>query len=349
MSIDTGRRIATLRRNGLSLRVDLGVAGVVALLVVITAGLACYAITLGDYPLTIPKVFEVLTGGGTTFERTVVLEWRLPRIIAALAVGAALGVSGGIFQSITRNPLGSPDIIGFSSGAYAGVLITSLVFTGVSLGTAIGALGGGLLAAVVIYVLAWRGGITGYRLILVGIGVTAMIEALNTWVILRADLEEAMSVAMWGRGTLTGMTMHRAVIGLVVAALLLVAATFLSRNLRHLELGDERARALGVPVELTRIGASLVGVALVATSVAVVGPIAFVALAAPQIGRRLVRAEGMSLSAGAAVGALLLLGADVLAQHALPTQVPVGVVTVCIGGLYLIWLLLHESRKRRNT
>lgn len=346
MSAVRERRHAVLRVGPVSLRRDLWGATTLLLMVLVTAATGVVAITLGDYPLSIPQVLDVLLGGGRPFDRTVVLEWRLPRILLAIITGAALGVSGAIFQTLTRNPLGSPDIIGFTSGAYAGVLVVTLLLSAAPIGLVGGALVGGGLTAATIYLLAWRGGVAGFRLILVGIGVTALLEGFNAWVILKGDLEEAMSVALWGRGTLTGTTTGQVVLGAVGVGVLLLGVAATARLLRGLELGDDRARSLGIAVEGVRALAGALAVGLVAVTVATVGPIAFVALAAPQIAARLVRAEGMCLTASAVVGALVLVLADLIAQHAFPTQVPVGVVTVVIGGAYLVWLLIHESRRR---
>src|SRR5690606_22829557 len=136
---------------------------------------ALIALSLGDYPLSIPEVLAaVFTDQG--FASRIVLEWRLPRIVAAIAFGAALGASGALFQTLTRNPLGSPDIIGFSTGAYTGAILVITIAGGGFVAVSAGALAGGLVTAGVVYVLAWRGGIQGFRLIIVGIAVTAALS-----------------------------------------------------------------------------------------------------------------------------------------------------------------------------
>jgi iron complex transport system permease protein len=199
----------------------------------------------------------------------------------------------------------------------------------------------------IVYMLTWKGGVQGFRLIIVGIALTAMLNAFNTWLILRADLELAMAAATWGAGTLNGMGMvdyrsrccrHRSSWGWPADSSRVTSGT--------LELGDDTSKALGVRNEPVRAALIVVAVALVAVVTAAAGPIAFVALAAPQIGRRLAKAQGTSLLASAAVGALLLVAADLIAQHAFgDLQLPVGVITVSIGGIYLIWLLIQEARK----
>ncbi|WP_369371623.1 FecCD family ABC transporter permease [Promicromonospora sp. Populi] len=276
----------------------------------------------------------------------IVVEWRLPRVAAALVFGAALGVSGAIFQSMLRNPLADPGIIGFSQGSYTGALIVVLVVNGTYVQLVGGALLGGMATAAVVYVLAYRRGVQGFQLIVVGIGVSAMLGSLNTWLILRAELEQAMAAAAWGAGSLNGVSWEQVVVGCVCIAVLLLLAAMLSRPMRQLELGDDAAAAQGVRASPVRLGLIVVGVALTATVTAASGPIAFISLVAPQIARRLARTAGITLVPAAFVGALLCVTADYIAQHVAPTPLPVGIITVMLGGGYLGWLLLTEARRR---
>jgi iron complex transport system permease protein len=308
--------------------------------------IALVSLASGAYQLSIPEVVEALTGRSTGIVQTIVLEWRLPRVLLAGIFGIALGLAGGIFQSLTRNPLGSPDIIGFDAGAYSGALIVMLIVQGGSFATTGGALAGGLITAAVVYLLAYRRGVQGFRLIIVGIGVTAMLGSFNTWLILQASLRDAMSASFWGAGSLNGAGWEQFVPAIIAFAILMPAAALLSKPLRMLELGDDSARQLGVSAERTRLALVIVGVGLSATVTALAGPIAFVALAAPQIGRRLAGSAGISLAAAAAVGCVLLLASDWVAQHALgESELPVGVVTVVLGGGYFVWLLIREARR----
>jgi len=284
------------------------------------------------------------TDGG--FATTIVLEWRLPRVLAALAFGAAMGVAGAIFQSLTRNPLGSPDIIGFSTGSYTGALIVITLVGDAYLSTAVGALLGGLATAFVVYLLAYRRGVQGFRLIIVGIAVTAMLHGLNTWMLLKAETEVAMTASIWGAGSLGLIGWQQAVPAFIALAVLVPFVIILSGPMRQLEIGDDAAKAHGVRVEPARLALLVVGVALTAVVTASTGPIAFVALAAPQIAHRLTRSAGLPLVGSALTGAVLLLVADFVAQHLLPNAVPVGLVTIVSGGIYLIALLIHEARKR---
>jgi iron complex transport system permease protein len=264
----------------------------------------------------------------------------------ALLLGAALGISGAIFQSLLRNPLGSPDVIGFNTGAYSGVLVAIVLFNSGVIGITSGALAGGLLTAALVYLLAWRNGVEAFRLIIVGIAVRALLVAGNTWLIISASLESAMTAGLWSAGSLNGISWAKSLPVLAVITLCCLLLLTLSRRMRLLEMGDDTACALGVPVERSRVLLLLIGVTLTAAATAVAGPISFIALVAPQIARRLCANRSVLLLT-ALTGALLLLIADVAAQRLfMPYQLPVGVLTVSLGGIYLIWLLIRESRKK---
>ncbi|QLY33179.1 FecCD family ABC transporter permease [Nocardia huaxiensis] len=344
--IDFGRSVLVLRSRRLTARV--GIRTVVVCAVLVTAALIMAVLSLGtgDYPIPPDRVVRALFVGDQRFDRLVVWDWRFPRVALALALGAALGVSGAILQSVTRNPLGSPDLVGFNTGAYTGALIVILALGGGGYQTAAGALIGGLLAALAIQLLAFRHNVTGFRLIIVGIGVSAMLSSVNTWLILRADLNAAMSAAAWGAGSLSGVTWPQVAPALVLLAGLGVAAVPASRRLQILELGDDLAQAFGIRVGRDRMLLIVLSVALTAVATAVAGPIAFLALAAPQLGRRLARTPSTALAPAAAMGALLLVTCDWISQRVFaPTTLPVGVVTVSVGGLYLAYLLVAEARR----
>ena len=313
--------------------------------VLLTLALAVVALGLGDLPLSPAEVVHALFATDGGFTTTVVRDWRLPRVLGAVVFGGALAISGAIFQSLTRNPLGSPDVIGFATGAYTGALIALTVIGTGAVSLSLGALVGGLATAVVVYLLAYRRGMQGFRLIIVGIAVTAMLQSVNLFLLLRAQEEVAMAASIWGAGSLSLMnwgTLLPAVIALAVC----LPGLLLVPQLRQLELGDDAAAAHGVDVERSRLGRVLFAVALVAIVTAATGPIAFVALAAPQVARRLAGSAGIPIAGSAFIGALLLLSADLIAQHTLPVDVPVGIVTVVLGGIYLLTLLIQEARRR---
>lgn len=345
--IEFSRRQCVLRLGNASLRLSWRALVVVAGLLVGAVIVAILAIGIGKYSIAPGDVLGVLFGTNTSFDRVVVMEWRMPRMLMALLIGAALGISGAIFQALTRNPLGSPDIIGINFGAYTGALV---VFATVGVGyyaVAAGALVGALLTAVVVYALSYRNGVAGYRLIVVGIGVSAVLNSVNQWIVIKLDFHTAVTAAVWQQGTLSGLSWTQVVpmtVCLTVIAALLVA---LGPQLPVMQMGDDAAGALGIRTERSRLAYLGIGVALVALACAAAGPITFIALAAPQIARRLTATPGVGLVPSAAMGAVLLLVGDVIAQHLLPgNELPVGAVTVSLGGAYLIYLLVTQARKR---
>lgn len=345
-AIDPGYRRSLLRTGPLELPLrtrSIGVAVGVSLLVVVLGGLS---LGLGTYSLGPGQVLDVFLGGDRGLDRTVVLEWRLPRMLAAIILGGFLGVSGALFQTVTRNPLASPDILGLSNGAFTGMLLTLVVASaGWPLMTA-GAVLGGLATAAVIWGLAHRGGVQGFRLIVIGIGVAAILASTNTWMLLQIELETAMFASAWGAGTLNGVTAVPLAGAVACGVPLLFALVALTPRLRQLDLGDDVATATGARPALVRTLALLIAVLLVSAATAVIGPVAFIALAAPQVAKRLARTPYLSLTLSALVGALLLLASDLIAQHVLPVGLPVGVVTVSVGGLYLVAMIIQEIRRR---
>lgn len=315
------------------------------LLLALAAFIMVASLLTGKYPITLPDALGALAGQGDDMVRMIVVEWRLPRVTLAFLLGGALGMSGAIFQSLTRNPLGSPDIIGFSAGASTGALVVMLLLSGGYYATTAGALTGGILTATAVYLLAWRRGVQGFRLIIVGIGVAAMLAAFNAWIIREADIQVAMSAAIWGAGSLNGLGFVQLLPVSIVLCIVVPLTLLLSRPMRQLEMGDDVARASGVNAGRTRLLLMISGVALTAIVTAAAGQISFIALAAPQIARRLTRSAGVALMPSALTGGVSLLAADWAAQHAFGVQLPVGVMTVSIGGLYFIWLLMREGRK----
>ncbi|MBN9792696.1 iron-enterobactin ABC transporter permease [Pseudonocardia sp. TMWB2A] len=344
--VSFGRRTAILRSGRASVRIDarsVAVCTAVALAVMV---IALITLASGTYQLSLGQVVSALAGRERGLVHDVVVEWRLPQVAATVVFGAALGVSGAIFQSLMRNPLASPDVIGFSTGSYTGALIVVLVVGGSYATVALGALAGGIVTALAVYLFAYRQGVQGFRLIIVGIAVSAMLASVNTWLVLKADLEVAIAAAAWGAGSLNAVTWNQVAVGGAVILVLLVLTASLSRPMRQMELGDDTAASQGVMIGTARLGLIILGVALTATVTAAAGPIAFVALATPQIARRLTGTPGITLVPAAFVGALLLAAANFVAQHLTPTPLPVGVVTVMIGGTYLGWLLFVEARRR---
>jgi iron complex transport system permease protein len=339
-----------VRSSGGALSARLAVRPIVVGLLLATAVAACavVAIGIGDYPIAPGEVVDTLLGGGTRATSFIIETLRLPRVLCALLVGAALGVAGAVFQSLTGNPLGSPDVLGFTHGAATGALLVITVLGGSGLEVSAGALAGCVLTAALIYGLAFKRGVSGYRFVLVGIGVGAVMLALNDYLLTRARIEEATRAMVWLVGSLNGRGWDhvRPLAGALVV--LLPAALLMSRSLRLLEMGDDAARALGLTVERTRLALVGVAVALVAAATTAAGPIAFVALAAPQLARRLARLPSPGIVTSALMGALLVMIGDIAGQRLLgDTQLPVGIMTALTGGLYLAWLLVAERMRGR--
>jgi iron-siderophore transport system permease protein len=308
-----------------------------------------FAIGSGEYPMSPADVLRTLVGQGAPADAFIVGELRLPRTVTALAVGAALALAGAVFQAVVRNPLGSPDVLGFTHGAASGALTAIVVVGGGSAALAGGALLGGVVTGVVVYGLAWRGGMHGYRLVLVGIGVAAMLTGVNGYLLTKAQITEAGRAVLWMTGSLDGRGWGDAV-PLLAAMAVLVPVVLLGceRGLRLMEMGDDAAGALGVRVERVRLVLLGAAVLLVALAAAAAGPVAFVALTAPQLARRLTKAPGPNLLPSACMGAALLVSADFAAQRVFGgRELPVGVVTGVLGGGYLVWLLATERRAGR--
>jgi len=319
----------------------------ILLLACVSVIVVLWSLCSGTVLLSPGQVLAAFTGNAPRGIALVVNEWRLPRVLMALLIGGALGVSGAIFQSLMRNPLGSPDVMGFNTGAWSGVLVAIVLYGQDLTAIAFAAMAGGILTSLVVWALAWRNGIETFRLIIIGIGVRAMLIAFNTWLLIKASLETALTAGLWNAGSLNGLTWAKTWPSAPILLLMLVCAALLVRRMRLLEMGDDSACALGVSVERSRLMLMLVAVVLTAAATALAGPISFVALVAPHIARRISGTARWGLTQAALCGALLLLAADLCAQQLfIPYQLPVGVVTVSLGGIYLIVLLIKESRKR---
>ena len=296
--------------------------------------------------INLHNISQLLIGQADHYQSIVVWQWRASRLFSALIIGAALGVSGAVFQSLVRNPLGSPDITGFNVGAFTGVLISIALFGNLYWTSVIGALLGGLFSAVLVYLFAYREGHSGFRLIIVGIAISATLSAFNQWLSLTVSLETAMTAALWSAGSLNGMTWFRIFPASIIVLLLLAGSALLNTRMKLLEMGDDTAAALGVSVNRTRLILMFVGVSLTAVTTAITGPISFISLAAPQIARRLSQNRHVSLKSSAFIGALLLTCADFIAQHGWKNStLPVGLVTISLGGVYLVYLITREGKK----
>ncbi|MFD6470943.1 FecCD family ABC transporter permease [Streptomyces goshikiensis] len=334
--------------GGISLRLERRALAVGLLLAVTALALAVVLIGTGDFQIAPADVVQTLLGNGTPANDFIVNDLRLPRVLVALLVGASLGMSGAVFQSVSRNPLGSPDLLGFGYGSAVGALVVIIVFKGGATEVALGALVGGLIAGLAVYLLAYKRGINGYRLVLVGIGASAMLVAVIQYLLTKAQLVEATRAMVWLTGSLAGRDWGQVWPLLAACAALFPLVLGQGRALRMMEMGDDAAHALGVRVERTRLLLMVAGILLTTAASAAAGPISFVALAAPQLARRLTRSPGAGLLTAALMGAVLLMLSDWASQRAFGAdQLPVGVVTGLVGGVYLLWLLVTERKAGR--
>ncbi|GAA4066642.1 iron chelate uptake ABC transporter family permease subunit [Actinomadura miaoliensis] len=313
-----------------------------AVLVVLTAVAAVVSLGVGSTFVAPPDVVRALAGDGPF--TVVVQNLRLPRITVGLAVGALLGLSGALLQSISRNPLASPDVVGVTQGA--GLAATFAMTAGLgTLWLGAGALLGGLAAAAAVFALSFRYGLAAHRFVLCGIAVALAVRALTEVIIVSGDPMEGQRAQVWLAGSLAGLGYAEARVLLVPLLVLLPVLLWAGRAMDTTALDDDVARGLGVRVVGRRVALGAVAVLLAALATSQAGAVDFVALAAPQLARRLVRAERPPLACAALTGALLTVVADLVARTAFaPVQLPVGVLTAALGGPYLLWLLVRRKK-----
>jgi len=271
-------------------------------------------------------------------------ELRLPRATLAVLAGACFGLGGVTFQTMLRNPLASPDVIGISTGASAAAVVAIVVLELQGTTVSVLAIIAALATALLIYLLSFKDGVVGTRLILVGIGIAAMLDSVVSYVLVRAATWDLQTAMRWLTGSLNAANwddVRLLAVAMVVAVPLLLAQ---AKHLDLLQLGDDAASALGVRVERTRLLAILGAVALIAFATAAAGPIAFVAFLSGPIAARLVGPGGSLMVPAALTGALLVLCADLVGQFAFDARYPVGVVTGVLGAPYLVYLLIRTNR-----
>jgi iron complex transport system permease protein len=328
--------------------VDVRAFTVVVLLLLAALAASVALIGTGDFPISFADVLRTLAGNGNAGQEFIVHDLRLPRVLVGLLVGASLALGGALFQSVSRNPLGSPDVLGLGQGATAGALVVIVLFSGSATQVTLGALVGGLATGLAIYLLAWKRGVHGYRLVLVGIGVSAIVTAVNGYLMTEANLVEASRAVVWMTGSLSGRDWAQVWPLLTLCAVLVPLVLVNARGLRMMEMGDDVSHALGVRVERVRLLLMVAAVLLTSAATAACGPVSFVALTAPQLARRLTRSPGPNLLPSLCMGATLLVTADWISQWVFGAdQLPVGVVTGVLGGVYLLWLLVTERRAGR--
>ncbi|RBY79741.1 iron chelate uptake ABC transporter family permease subunit [Blastococcus sp. TF02A-26] len=306
----------------------------------------------GDYPIALSEVLRTLVGLGESTSEFIVLELRAPRIAVGALVGLALGLAGALFQTFARNPLASPDLLGITQGASVGAVAAIVLSGSTATGDLLGGLGiplsallGAVVAGLLLLVFAWRAGIDGFRLVLVGIALWSLGSATVEWLLTRAQIYDAAAAYVWITGSLNARTWDHAVPLAIALLVLLPLALASSRALAALQFGDDTVRGLGVRLPLAQGAVVLIAVLLTASAVAAAGPIAFVALVVPQIAVRLTGGSRPPLLASGLLGALLVVSADLLTRTVLPSALPVGIITAVVGAPYLLFLLVRGRRR----
>jgi iron complex transport system permease protein len=332
-----------------------------AILAAAVVVLFAVSVLLGSYTVTIPDFFKILIGHLTGGEKIpgasfIVMEYKLPRTVTGTMIGVAFGLAGALFQTMLRNPLASPDVIGISYGASAAAVVAIVIFGAAGAVVSGAALAGALAVAALIYAISSggalrgtsRGNAAGNRLVLAGVGIAAALHAVVSFLMTRADIRTAAEALVWLNGSLNSAGWDRAGV-LALALMVLLPAVFaVAGPLRILELGDDAAAGLGIRVNSARLALVVIAVALAAVATAAAGPVSFVAFLAGPIARRFTGKA--SLPASALVGALIVLAADYIAVNFAPllldgTVLPVGVITGALGAPFLLWLLVTANRK----
>jgi iron complex transport system permease protein len=332
-----------LRAAWVEIRINTRVIAMTGVAVLALVILAAWSMTLGTYPLSVGDVVTSAIGSGADEDQFIVRTLRMPRVATAIFAGMALAMSGAIFQGLVRNPLVSPDIIGINAGATLFAVFWIVTARDYTLLPA-SAFAGAIVAAALIYTLSWKGGVSGNRLVLVGIGINTLLAAGTTFLLVRYPLEAVISAQRWMAGSVYASDW--ADVRLLSVALLILTpiAVALMWQLRILQLGDDIARSLGLAVERTRLLLIVTGCALSGLVVSVAGPIGFVSLMVPHMARVLAgTSTGSVMIFTALLGGLLLLASDIVAQHFAPVALPAGVVTAVVGAPYFLFLLYRGN------
>ncbi|MBO9476702.1 iron chelate uptake ABC transporter family permease subunit [Shimia sp. R11_0] len=332
----------TLQTKALSFQTTRRAVVACLLLLTITLAVAFLSLKAGAYPLSVSDLFRGLIGHLDDLENMIVREHRLPRILVAIGAGAAFGMAGAMMQSMLRNPLASPDVIGFTAGANFGALLCVLITGGM---VVMGALLGGLGAAILVTLLAWQNGLNTTRLILVGIGINLTLGAGADLLLSWTDERIAADMARWLTGSLNTRSYDDVALIWGGIALLTPLLAWLQFPLARLAMNDDTVTGLGIALTPTRLAVAGTSVALVALSVSVAGPLPFVAFVAGPIARRIIRGGRPAIFAAALVGAAVTLIADLAARSVPLIQLPAGVFTALIGAPVLLWLLVVQFRK----
>ncbi|MFJ7183304.1 FecCD family ABC transporter permease [Lysinibacillus xylanilyticus] len=350
------KNLKTIRllQNKVSFLLDIKASKKLTLISIIALAVFLFSASFGDSFKNPIKVLQVLIGNGSDFDQLIIVDFRMPRIFIAAFAGMALAVAGAILQGIIKNPLASPDLIGISAGGGAAVVGFLAMFSDSnhSLTVSIEWLPlagfiGATIVGLIVYIFAWKDGVTPTRLVLIGIGVSAFMQAITTMLMIIGPIYQASEANKWITGSVKSADWSQVQIVVPLILILLLITFFITRQLNVQELGDDTAASLGQSVQKTRLFLLLLSSSLVASAISFAGAIGFVGLMAPHIARRIVGPSfGVLIPTSAAIGAILVMVADIIGRTAFnPLEVPAGVFTAAIGAPYFIYLLFRNPRK----
>ncbi|MFJ7982554.1 FecCD family ABC transporter permease [Lysinibacillus xylanilyticus] len=350
------KHLKTIRllQNKVSFLLDIKASKKLTLISIIALAVFFFSASFGDSFINPIKVLQVLIGKGSEFDQLIIVDFRMPRIFIAAFAGMALAVAGAILQGIIKNPLASPDIIGISAGGGAAVVGFLAMFSDSNHSLTVSiewlplaAFIGATIVGLIVYVFAWKDGVTPTRLVLIGIGVSAFMQAITTMLMIIGPIYQASEANKWITGSVKSADWSQVQIVVPLILILLLITFFITRQLNVQELGDDTAASLGQSVQKTRLFLLLLSSSLVASAISFAGAIGFVGLMAPHIARRIVGPSfGVLIPTSAAIGALLVMVADIIGRTAFnPLEVPAGVFTAAIGAPYFIYLLFRNPRK----
>lgn len=318
-------------------------------LLLLLLGLSVLLLTYGNTVYSLKTVMQVLGGADIEGATYAVMTLRLPRLLIGLLAGLAFGIAGNTFQTILRNDLASPDIIGVTSGSSVAAVFCILVLGMSGAAVSFVALFSGLIVATAIYLLSSGNGFSKSRMILIGIGMQALFNAVISFIILKSAQYDVPTALRWLNGSLNGVQMDRVPLLFFVVLLVGTAVLVLTRHLQVLQLGEDMASTLGLKVNSTYLILIFASVVLVAFATSVSGPIASIAFLSGPIAARLVGKGGVNTIPAGLVGAVLVLAADFFGQYALATRYPVGVITGVLGAPYMLLLLIRMNRKGESV
>ncbi|MFC9540712.1 FecCD family ABC transporter permease [Lysinibacillus sp. NPDC056959] len=350
------KQLKTVRllQNKISFLLDVKASKKLTFISIMTLAVFFFSASFGDSFINPFTVIQTLFGYGSEFDQLIIVDFRMPRIFLAAFAGMALAVAGAILQGIIKNPLASPDIIGISAGGGAAVVGFLAMFSDSnhSLTVSIEWLPlagfiGATIVGLIVYVFAWKDGVTPTRLVLIGIGVSAFMQAITTMLMIIGPIYQASEANKWITGSVKSADWNQVQIVVPLILVLLLITFFITRQLNVQELGDDTAASLGQSVQKARLFLIILSSSLVASAIAFAGAIGFVGLMAPHIARRIVGPSfGVLIPTSAAIGALLVMVADIIGRTAFsPLEVPAGVFTAAIGAPYFIYLLFRNPRK----